>query len=243
MNIPSAQLYIGTEKVIEQNVYATLRKLFCVFNSCTVCVTCLQIQNRQHSQIMWLTSIKGYVLDDLVPIREKSKFMLNQNEYFFFIIEHAELLSTTCSNALLKILEEPPAGYHFMLLTHQPAALLSTIRSRCLPVYFQNDYGDVQFELFFLHCTSKPQPITVILQECDRAKISEEAAQELLYKIIQFWQEQKRDIQASHFSPNYINQILQILYEMLECLPNTGNTKLFLKTVLTQVELVRAACL
>ncbi|QQR53580.1 hypothetical protein IPH25_01805 [bacterium] len=243
MIIPSAQLYIGTEKITEKRVCATLRSLFCPFNNCTSCVACIQIQNRQHSQIMWLTTTKGYVLDDLVPIREKSKFMLNQNERFFFIIEHAELLSIICSNALLKILEEPPAGYHFILLTHQPAALLSTIRSRCLPVCLQNEEVDIQFEFFFLHCTSKPQAITVILQECDRAKISEESAQALLYKIIGFWQEQKRAIHASHFSPNYINQILQILYEMLECLPNTGNTKLFLKTVLTQIELVRAACL
>src|SRR6056297_3665774 len=47
------------------------------------------------------------------------------------IINPADDMERAASNALLKSLEEPPAGTFFMLVTHRPARLLPTIRSRC----------------------------------------------------------------------------------------------------------------
>lgn len=48
------------------------------------------------------------------------------------VIDHAHAMNTAAANALLKMLEEPPAGARFILLTSQPARLLPTIRSRCI---------------------------------------------------------------------------------------------------------------
>ena len=47
------------------------------------------------------------------------------------IIDPADDLEKSASNALLKSLEEPPAGTFFLLVTHRPGRLLPTIRSRC----------------------------------------------------------------------------------------------------------------
>ncbi|WP_374292766.1 DNA polymerase III subunit delta' [Paenirhodobacter enshiensis] len=47
------------------------------------------------------------------------------------IVDAADEMNTQAANALLKLLEEPPAGVTFLLVTHQPARLLPTIRSRC----------------------------------------------------------------------------------------------------------------
>lgn len=47
------------------------------------------------------------------------------------IIDPADDMETGSSNALLKSLEEPPAGTVFLLVAHRPARLLPTIRSRC----------------------------------------------------------------------------------------------------------------
>ncbi|MDC0886362.1 DNA polymerase III subunit delta' [Altererythrobacter sp.] len=52
------------------------------------------------------------------------------------IIDPADDLEAGASNALLKSLEEPPAGTFFLLVTHRPARLLPTIRSRCRVVRF-----------------------------------------------------------------------------------------------------------
>lgn len=47
------------------------------------------------------------------------------------IVDPADDMETGSSNALLKSLEEPPAGTFFLLVAHRPARLLPTIRSRC----------------------------------------------------------------------------------------------------------------
>jgi DNA polymerase III subunit delta' len=47
------------------------------------------------------------------------------------IIDCADDMNTSSSNALLKLLEEPPAGATFLVIAHQPHRLLPTIRSRC----------------------------------------------------------------------------------------------------------------
>lgn len=52
------------------------------------------------------------------------------------IIDPADDMEKGAANALLKSLEEPPAGTFFLLVTHRPARLLRTIRSRCRTLRF-----------------------------------------------------------------------------------------------------------
>ncbi|GGA03929.1 DNA polymerase III subunit delta' [Blastomonas marina] len=52
------------------------------------------------------------------------------------IIDPADDLESGAANALLKSLEEPPAGNVFFLVTHRPGRLLPTIRSRCRVLRF-----------------------------------------------------------------------------------------------------------
>ncbi|MBW7055663.1 DNA polymerase III subunit delta' [Paracoccus bogoriensis] len=47
------------------------------------------------------------------------------------IIDAADDMNTAAANALLKVLEEPPARTLILLVAHQPSGLLPTIRSRC----------------------------------------------------------------------------------------------------------------
>ena len=47
------------------------------------------------------------------------------------IIDAADEMNPNAANALLKALEEPPANATLLLVAHQPARLLPTIRSRC----------------------------------------------------------------------------------------------------------------
>ena len=52
------------------------------------------------------------------------------------IIDPADDLEKSAANALLKSLEEPPAGTFFLLVSHRPGRLLPTIRSRCRAILF-----------------------------------------------------------------------------------------------------------
>ena len=47
------------------------------------------------------------------------------------VIDSADDLEASAANALLKMLEEPPANTLFFLVSHAPGRLLPTIRSRC----------------------------------------------------------------------------------------------------------------
>ena len=47
------------------------------------------------------------------------------------VIDAADDLEASAANALLKMLEEPPANTIFFLVSHAPGRLLPTIRSRC----------------------------------------------------------------------------------------------------------------
>lgn len=53
------------------------------------------------------------------------------------LIDDAEYMSDAAANTFLKVLEEPPAYLHFILVSSRPGRLLSTIVSRCQDVAFQ----------------------------------------------------------------------------------------------------------
>ena len=53
------------------------------------------------------------------------------------VVDSADDLEAGAANALLKSLEEPPAGAVFVLIAHAPGRLLPTIRSRCRMLRFQ----------------------------------------------------------------------------------------------------------
>ncbi len=55
-----------------------------------------------------------------------------------FVIERAEDMADESQNALLKTLEEPPSFAHLLLLSAEPAGLLSTVASRCQRIGFQS---------------------------------------------------------------------------------------------------------
>lgn len=63
-------------------------------------------------------------------------FSPHEGRALVVIIRDAHQLTVQAANAMLKTLEEPRPGIHFILLTSQPGRLLDTIRSRTLCVRF-----------------------------------------------------------------------------------------------------------
>ena len=64
-------------------------------------------------------------------IVKKLLFKPFEGDCKFMIIWLPERMNVQAANTLLKILEEPPAGTHFFLVSEHPEQLLPTIRSRC----------------------------------------------------------------------------------------------------------------
>ena len=74
-------------------------------------------------------------LGQLRAVQRAAQFVPSERRRLF-LIEAAETMREDHSNAFLKILEEPPETSTLILMTHQPDALLPTIRSRCLQFFF-----------------------------------------------------------------------------------------------------------
>ena len=75
------------------------------------------------------------------------------------IIEPADDMERGASNALLKSLEEPPQGTFFLLVSHSPAKLLPTIRSRCRMVRFPS-LSDAQMQQVLGELAPEADPAT-----------------------------------------------------------------------------------
>lgn len=84
--------------------------------------------------------IRALYLGSVTNIRSKAAKRPSMADGPIFIVGQAELLvpqeaSQEAANALLKLLEEPPGDARFILTSSEPGMLLSTIRSRTVPLH------------------------------------------------------------------------------------------------------------
>lgn len=82
-------------------------------------------------------------VDNIREIIEDSKYKSIDSEYKVYIIDEVHMLSTGAFNALLKTLEEPPAGTIFVLCTTDPQKIPGTILSRVQ----RFDFTRIDFDL------------------------------------------------------------------------------------------------
>src|SRR5688572_15993028 len=70
------------------------------------------------------------LVDDARELREKAHFAPVSSRYKIYIIDEAHQLGPGAANALLKLIEEPPAHLKFIFATTAPDKIIGTIRSR-----------------------------------------------------------------------------------------------------------------
>lgn len=74
------------------------------------------------------------VVDDVRRMTPFFRTSAGEGGWRIAVIDGAELMNTSAANAALKMIEEPPAQSLVLLVSHAPARLLPTIRSRCRTV-------------------------------------------------------------------------------------------------------------
>jgi len=67
------------------------------------------------------------------------------------VIDSIDDLEKSAANALLKMIEEPPANCVFLLISHAPGRLLPTIRSRCRRLDFHSLGDDAMTSILLQH--------------------------------------------------------------------------------------------
>lgn len=86
--------------------------------------------NEGHGTPIEIDAASNNGVENVRDIIEDSKFKSLDSRYKVYIIDEVHMLSTGAFNALLKTLEEPPAGTIFILCTTDPQKIPATIMSR-----------------------------------------------------------------------------------------------------------------
>jgi DNA polymerase-3 subunit gamma/tau len=99
---------------------------------CGECQSCrdLAANGSGSIDVIELDAATHGLVDDARDLREKVYFAPVQGRYKIYIIDEAHQLGPGAANALLKVVEEPPAHVVFIFATTEPDKLISTIRSR-----------------------------------------------------------------------------------------------------------------
>lgn len=101
---------------------------------CGRCPDCRKAAAESHPDILVFRSGSGprsFSVDLVRKIRSDAFILPNEAQKKVFILLNAQNMTESAQNALLKILEEPPAYAVFILTCESRAALLETVVSRC----------------------------------------------------------------------------------------------------------------
>jgi DNA polymerase-3 subunit delta' len=216
-----AYLCIGDKETVLRSITQELKNIYCLHKGCNSCITCTQIDNRQHHMMLWINPLKSYTLSDLAPLFSKIIYKLPDNEHYFFILQDADRLSQTCANSLLKSLEEPPPGYHFILISSTKQAVISTISSRCMlyTYTYENDKAD---ELLSFMKRPSVDQTRALMSYVDKHQITEHHVMALLDRLHAYW------LFTDHAQKD---DVISFLCSMRSRSVMPGSTKIALKNI------------
>jgi len=229
-SLPPAQLWIGQHQQTVTQIEQFLQKSLCKNSGCNTCITCMQIREKQHHAIMWLHPEKNYTVDQFDDVFNTLSYQLQSDEHFFFIIQKADFLTPNCANKLLKPMEEPPQGYHFILLAERPEQILPTIRSRCITHTLTTTISHSTHPLFESFTTKIPQS-DAFAKIVDTATINERESIELLDAIISYW----FDVYQKNRDQTYIFELITKLQQAQLRPPMPGSCTIFWRNLYLQV--------
>ena len=104
---------------------------------CGECRHCKMALDRSHPDITTVSPEDGkrnISVDQIRKLRQEAFVRPHMADRRVFLVDPADSMNPQAQNALLKILEEPPAGVMFLLIAENEATLLDTVISRCVPL-------------------------------------------------------------------------------------------------------------
>lgn len=106
---------------------------------CLHCTPCRKVMEGNHPDFITVDDPekKTVTVDLIRQARADIYVQPNESDYKIYLFPRAQDMGLPGQNALLKVLEEPPAYGVFLLLTDNPDKLLPTVRSRCTELHMQ----------------------------------------------------------------------------------------------------------
>lgn len=140
--LPHALLFTGPEGIGKRRVAESLAQaLLCssaADQPCGICGPCrLAAEGKHPDRIVVEAEGERIKIDRIRELIHELTFSPLMGAVRVVLIPEAHAFHPAAANALLKTLEEPPAGTYFLLVTHSPGWIPRTIVSRCSLVRFR----------------------------------------------------------------------------------------------------------
>ena len=136
--VAHAYLFSGTRGVGKTTMARILAKsLNCLefdeptTKPCCKCDSCIAINLGEDLDVIEIDGASNNSVDNIRELRQNAIYRPARARNKIYIIDEVHMLTTSAFNALLKILEEPPAHVKFIFATTEPNKVLPTIQSRC----------------------------------------------------------------------------------------------------------------
>ncbi len=195
-----------------------------------------QSQSFDHPDIQWLNQPDETL--SIERVRDLPQLVATKpmGQTRFVILANLESASVPAQNALLKILEEPPANNQFLLVTTNLAKVLPTIRSRTRLVNLATEQGSsldvTAIQQLYKDVTSSSYAGLIELAEKYSAR--EEAGQ-LVRNLIEYLHQRLENTTEPQTGLKLANH-LKVLIKAQEYLDKNANVRLVLEDALFQMK-------
>jgi hypothetical protein len=244
-------LWVGS---LENTRAAVRQHIIDVVSACKGCATCYFCCSLRDSLlsreciygvppfVIWLVpKDHGYVREQIEDALIALTVVLDVHESSVIVIESADQLNNVTANRLLKIIEEPPPGWHIILTTERPIDVLQTLRSRCIEKNIGNSIiqkmastglSNEQLSSAPLLWLENPQRSTwlTICSKIDELPRTVPAALSALDRLIKIWHDRWIELQDPQ-----AEIMLTILTNMVDTPPSNGGTTAFWRVLLVRV--------
>lgn len=133
---------------------------------CGSCGVCLAVREGRSLAVHEIDAASHGGVDDIRSLRELVQYAVDR-PWRVVILDECHALSRQAFNALLKVLEEPPARTVFMLLTTEADKIPKTVQSRAMPV----DFGPVSHQAVLERLTH--------IRDAEKLDVSDELVAEI----------------------------------------------------------------
>ena len=142
-NIPHAMLFTGVDGIGKRTTAMALGMALNCSNpvgvsACGECPSCQKVISGAHPDMITIRPEGAFIkIDQVRALSRQLRFAPLEGNWRVVIINDAQAMNLEASNAILKVLEEPPKNTFIILTANQTTDLLPTIVSRCQQVAFR----------------------------------------------------------------------------------------------------------
>jgi DNA polymerase III subunit gamma/tau len=122
---------------------------------CNQCDACRSITDGTSLDVVEIDAASHGSVDDARDLRERANYAPAASRFKVYIVDEAHMVTPQGFNAMLKVLEEPPAHVRFVFCTTEPHKVIEAIRSRCQRHDFRRVRTAVLAEYFGKICVAE----------------------------------------------------------------------------------------